>query len=580
MQPPRPRKHYIYAGIAALFGVFVLVMIGFSIIYSGKAYPGVSVDGMYAGGMTRQAIGQRLQAQAKTYNTQQIPVKYGQTILQVPVSALEVEYATAASNTALKYGRTGSLAAQWHNRLRALFGRETNIAAYQYDRSKLTPFVDQVDGDVNQPVANASLGFENNEVTVVPAQVGARLDRGLLTEQIEAQLGKMGNALVVADVYPINPSVSDKILNAAKHQADVYATAPLTVNVAGQRQTIDQNTILSWVDVTAPGVRTELPLNALHNFYPNLTSSGIDLTVDRNRVSAFVAQLAGTLSKEPKNAVLAMQNGVLTVVVPSKPGVVVDQAKSTQQIIDALTRPVSQRTIGLAATTKAAEVNENNLDSLGIKEQLSEGKTFFPGSSSDRMINVTTGAKRFNDVLLKPGETFSFGKILGDVGPAQGYVPELVILGDHEEKQYGGGLCQVASTAYRAALLAGLPINERHNHSFAVSYYTAPYGVPGVDATIYYPEVDLKFTNDTGHYILIQTTMAGQTLAFDFFGTKTKTGEIRGPEFVSGTTDAKQPSHTVFYRDVKDLSGNVIKTNQVDTYYESSTKFSTIKQFN
>ncbi|MEO7617987.1 MAG: VanW family protein, partial [Candidatus Saccharibacteria bacterium] len=183
-------------------------------------------------------------------------------------------------------------------------------------------------------------------------------------------------------------------------------------------------------------------------------------------------------------------------------------------------------------------------------------------------------------VLLAPGEQFSFGKILGDVGAEQGYKPELVILGDHEEKQYGGGLCQVSSTAYRAALLAGLPINQRYNHSFAISYYTAPYGVPGVDATIYYPQVDFKFTNDTGNYILIQTHMEGTTLTFDYYGTKVKSGQIRGPYFITGTTDNKQPSTTVFYRDVLDLAGNVIKTDTVNTHYESSDKYPVQKTYN
>ncbi|HUC20538.1 MAG TPA: VanW family protein, partial [Candidatus Polarisedimenticolaceae bacterium] len=265
---------------------------------------------------------------------------------------------------------------------------------------------------------------------------------------------------------------------------------------------------------------------------------------------------------------------------PSQDGVSLDQVKAVGQVVAALNENGTDRTATLPGKVTPAEVNENNLESLGIKEQLSSGQTFFPGSPSTRLTNIRVGQALYNGVLLKPGEVFSFGKILGDVGPAQGYVPELVILADHEEKQYGGGLCQVASTAYRAALLAGLPILQRVNHSFAVSYYTAPYGVPGVDATIYYPQVDLKFKNDTPGYILIQTHMVGTTLTFDYFGTKTKVGEIRGPQFVSGTSDTKQPSRTVFYRDIKDLSGNLVKTDTVFTNYKSSADFPIEHQFN
>jgi vancomycin resistance protein YoaR len=236
--------------------------------------------------------------------------------------------------------------------------------------------------------------------------------------------------------------------------------------------------------------------------------------------------------------------------------------------------------VALNLTVSQPAVREDNLADLGIVEQISEGETYFPGSPSTRLINVRAGASKFNNVLLAPGEQFSFGKLLGAVDASTGYVPELVILGDHEEKQYGGGLCQVSSTAFRAALAAGLPINQRVNHSFAISYYTWPYSAPGVDATIYYPDVDFKFTNDTGHYILMQTHMQGVDLKFDFFGTKTKTGAIRGPDFISGTTDTTKPSHTVFYRDVLDLAGKVIKTDTFNTYYKSSLDFPVQKQYN
>jgi vancomycin resistance protein YoaR len=293
-----------------------------------------------------------------------------------------------------------------------------------------------------------------------------------------------------------------------------------------------------------------------------------------------VADLAKGIDQNAQNAQHDMENGQLAVVAPSRDGVKVDQADTVSQITDALKKSGSDRHINLKLQTAVADVNENNLSSLGIKELISEGETTFPGSTANRIINVRQGAKQFNDVLLKPGDVFSFGKLLGDVGPETGYVPELVILANHEEKQYGGGLCQVATTAYRAALLAGLPIVERHNHSFAVSYYTAPYGVPGVDATIYYPQVDLKFTNDTGSYILIQTIMQGTDLKFDFYGTKTKTGQIRGPQFISGSTDSTKASKTVFYRDVLDLNGNVTKTDTITTSYQPSTDFPVTKQYN
>jgi vancomycin resistance protein YoaR len=275
-----------------------------------------------------------------------------------------------------------------------------------------------------------------------------------------------------------------------------------------------------------------------------------------------------------------MQDGKLAVVEPSRTGVKLEQERTVKDIMASLKKPAGERKVALRFEKTQADVNEANLESLGIKEEISVGETYFPGSPSTRLINVRTGAKRFNGVLLKPGDTFSFGKLLGSVGPETGYVPELVILEGHEEKQYGGGLCQVSSTAFRAALAAGLPITQRVNHSFAISYYTWPYDAPGVDATIYYPSVDFKFVNDSGHYILMQTEMEGTRLKFHYFGTKTKSGVLRGPTFVTGDSDTTKPSHTVFYRDVLDLDGKVVKTDTFNTYYKSSLDFPIQKQFN
>jgi vancomycin resistance protein YoaR len=372
----------------------------------------------------------------------------------------------------------------------------------------------------------------------------------------------------VLDTAPLAAAVGD---------INQLVAAPITLSYNGISRQIDQSTIINWVDVATTLPPAFLVSHQLKDLYPLPPS--VNLGLSQPALAAYVKTLATALDQSSQNATLAMQNGVLTVTRASRPGVKLNQTQAITAI-NASLKVTSDRQVTLVLETTPAEVNEANLDSLGIKEQLSEGETYFPGSPSTRLTNVRAGARRYDGVLLKPGETFSFGAILGNVGPAEGYVPELVIIGNHEEKQYGGGLCQVSSTAFRAALAAGLPITERVNHSFAISYYTWPYAAPGVDATIYYPDVDFKFINDTGHYLLMQTIMSGYDLKFDFFGTKTKTGVIRGPNFLAGSSDATQPSHTVFYRDVLDLAGDITKTDTFNTYYKSSKDFPVVKQFN
>ncbi|HUC86954.1 MAG TPA: VanW family protein [Candidatus Saccharimonadales bacterium] len=572
---------HVIGGLIGLMILGVIAVVGFTVAYQGKIYPGVSADGLYLGGLSRTAAEQALATQAAQYVGEKLSVNYNHTSLTIPIKSLAVSYSNVGVMAALDYGRQGSFAAQVRDRLRALFGRSATFADYSYNDAALEPSVNTVDAAVVSPVANASLGFANDQVTVQPSQAGQRLDDGLLIKAVESQLATMGAQPITAPVYLITPSISADTLEAVRSQAEGYVTGPLTITANGATQSVSQSQILSWVDPTTATNQTDLPLNPLTSFYPQLNSApGVNLTLDPTKVGEYVAALAGSIDQPAQNAVLSWQNNAPVVTQASHPGLSLDQTKATQVIMTALNQAGASRTLTLPTAATPATVNETDLPSLGINTLISSGNTTFPGSSAARITNVTVGAAKFNNVLLSPGQEFSFGQLLGPVGPAQGYLPGLVILGNEETDQYGGGLCQVATTAFRAALLAGLPINERSNHSYAVSFYTAPYGVPGVDATIYYPQVDLKFTNDTGHYILIQTSISGDSLTFNFYGTKTKTGVIIPPHFIYGTTNAAQASETQFQRQVLNLSGQVIKTDTFTQYYQPSTDFPIVQTSN
>ncbi len=156
-------------------------------------------------------------------------------------------------------------------------------------------------------------------------------------------------------------------------------------------------------------------------------------------------------------------------------------------------------------------------NTLGINELLARGESDFKGSPKNRLHNIKIGVKQMQGVILKPGEEFSFNKYLGPVEEAQGFLPELVIKRTGTVPELGGGLCQVSSTTFRAAMNAGLPITQRKNHAYAVQYYSPQ----GTDATIYPGVVDLKFINDTPAHMLIWPYFKETTkLVFEFYGTK------------------------------------------------------------
>lgn len=160
----------------------------------------------------------------------------------------------------------------------------------------------------------------------------------------------------------------------------------------------------------------------------------------------------------------------------------------------------------------------DEIKAMGITDLIGSGYTDFRGSIPSRIHNIKVGLNRFNGVVIAPGETFSFVERMGPVDETTGYQKALVIKQSETTEDYGGGLCQVSTTAFRAALWTGLPINERSAHSYAVSYYARP-GGQGLDATIYPGSRDLKFTNDTQGHIVLQTFSEGTLAFFNIFGT-------------------------------------------------------------
>ncbi len=182
---------------------------------------------------------------------------------------------------------------------------------------------------------------------------------------------------------------------------------------------------------------------------------------------------------------------------------------------------------------------------MGIKEIISVGESDFTTSSNNRIHNIKTASSLFHGAIIKKDEDFSFNKLLGRVDGDTGYKKELVIKGDETPLEWGGGICQVSSTTYRGAMLAGLPIIERGSHSYAVSYYT-PWGS---DATVYPGSHDLRFKNDSQGAILIHTHMKETKLYFTFLGTKNSNKvDIFGP-YINNTIKAPptryKPSKTL-----------------------------------
>ena len=211
---------------------------------------------------------------------------------------------------------------------------------------------------------------------------------------------------------------------------------------------------------------------------------------------------------------------------------------------------------------------------LKFPDQLARGETNFAGSPKNRVHNITVAAQRFDGLVLAPNEQFSFNAYLGAVDEKNGYLPELVIKENVTTPEYGGGICQVSTTAFRGALQGGLDITARRNHSYPVAYY----GAPGYDATVYAPSPDLKFVNDTGNPVLITTQITGTRLAFTFMGTKGgREVTVNGPFTTKKNPDG---SLTAAVAQIVKKNGKSIREENFVSHYQSPDKFPTVRKAN
>lgn len=559
---------HILLGAGLVLCLYFVIIFMVRLGHYDKLLPGISLRGVYVGGLTKPQAIAKLDAATTNYMNSEITYQINaQDVITKPANFGISFDNQAFVDEAFKLGRDSDIISDIATQTSLLFSAP-DIMQLGVDGAVFSGELVNINRAIARPSQNAEYQFEGGKISVTQAKNGQNIDMGWAIFNLSRQFSELKSKLDL----PVTTSLPNRSTEMLLRQKDTVANIakrPLVLTYANKSWAITQQQLVSWVDID---YQKGPLITDLLNRYFDIPITLNDFSINKQNAVNYLAGLAGEINQPAIDATLAISGGRATVFKQSRDGKVLNASKTADAIISA-TESIDNRPIELVVDVQKAIVADSNIDNLGIKELIGEGITYFPGSSAARLQNVRVGAARFNGVLLKPDQVFSFGEYLGDVGAEQGYVEGLIILDNLVKKAYGGGLCQVSSTAYRAALLSGLPIVERTNHSFAISYYTAPFGVPGVDATIYYPQVDMKFKNDTGHYILIQTEMVGTTLKFSFYGTKTKTGVINGPSFVYGSNDETKPSQTVFYRQVLDLSGNIIKTDTVNTYYKSSLDF-------
>lgn len=345
-------------------------------------------------------------------------------------------------------------------------------------------------------------------VTVIPERNGKMPDYARVTRDVTERLGELSTDAIVIHVRADLPKVLTADTEALVDEAKISVLrAPLSLTADDERWTVSRSTVADWIK-------------------PVFADGKVRVGIDREKVRTYLAARATSVTTTPKDASFEEKNGRVTVFVPGVNGrtLNIDDALDRIDAFFGATEEPASHAIELAIMPVPPEITTEASNPYGIKEIIGVGESNFQGSPKNRRHNIAVGSKAVNGTIVPAGEEFSMLKTLGEIDASTGYLEELVIKGNKTTPEFGGGLCQIGSTAFRGALDSGLLITQRQNHSYRVSYYerdgAGKYIGPGKDATIYDPAPDFRFKNDTSAGILIRTEIDGNTLRFVFWGAR------------------------------------------------------------
>ena len=500
--PVRFRRTPVDFGIIfalVMLGAVVMSVTGWQIWHTSRIYGGVTVAGVPVGGLSRSAAFARVSDSLASYPLPTINVTYGSR--QWPITGDDVRASTdllAAVNQAYLVGRTGDFSANLSQQVAAMLGA-TNIAPeVVLETSQLRYTLDQIATEIREPARAAT---QMGDVAV-PAKAGVDVD-------VEATLAALNGALLNRIVgQPVIVPLTTIVL-----APPVATPVSAPSSVAGDAAMLPSMTPLLLRDAQF-GLAFALDPATLFS----LSLAGDPTSVDETKLRALLESWATQIDITPRNARMrfdqATQSPVVTL--ESRVGRKLDIDTTLATVKWALAS--GQSSADLTITTVLPQVDSNRVSEMGIRELVVGETTYFAGSSAERMRNVAVAAEKFEGVVIPPDGIFSFNQFVEDVSAANGFEDSLIIWGDRTAVGIGGGVCQVSTTIFRSAYAAGLPIVERYNHGYVVSWY----GEPGLDATIFTPSVDFRFRNDTGAYLLMEPMMNADagTLTINLYGTK------------------------------------------------------------
>jgi len=543
-------------GAVAFVILMILLFAGGQVVYAGRIFPGVSMNGVNLSGLSISEASSRI-ATVYTFPDQgRIVLTDGQKNWVVSPAQLGFFLDPEASaQNAYKAARGRSMFKLVSNALISVNKGINTSPALIFNQEIAVKYLEGLAAEINQPIREASLAIQGSEVVVNQGQTGRVLDIQASLNAITSQIELMQDGMVALVVSESAPVIMD-----ASQQAE------LTRNILSQPLTLtlpegSSGDKTAW-QLDPPTLAQMLTFVKVENG----SAANYQVTINKTLFRAYLTSIAPEMDQVPENARFTFndETHLLEVIQPAKIGRTLDFDASLAAIDQNLT--AGNHTIPLVFSINNPQIMDDAKGSdLGVTELVSSYTTYFRGSATDRVKNIQTAAARFHGLMVAPGATLSMSDVLGNISLDNGYAEALIILGDQTIKGVGGGVCQVSTALFRTVFFGGYPIVERHAHAYRVGYYEQTAtghnaDLAGLDATVFVPLVDFKFTNDTPYWLLMETYVSTKnyTLTWKFYSTK----DGRTVDWqTTGVTNLEDPPDPV-YRENPDLSSGTIK--QVD----------------
>jgi len=507
----------LLAGGLIFFFFIIAILFFYHRAYTGKIFPGVSIAGIDLSRLEPAEAIALIEEQITFPKNGKIVFQDGDQMWVITPKDLGLIFNVHENvKQAYYYGRGKNPLTRFWEQFTAWYAGEDLAAELIYDESIAYRFISDIANEVNQPVKEASLEIQDAQVFEVPGQVGREVDIQSTLLLLRDQISILTDGIIPIQVIETRPKIED--VSQAAILARQILSEPLILNFPGETE----DKLGPWI-LPPEQVATKIIIEKIES--PD--NSAIEVHLDEEAMYTYLKALAPDIDQQSRNArfIFNDETKLLEVIESAIIGRNLDIYTTIQDISKKLS--AGDHSVILTVIYTDPEITDDMTgEELGITELVSSQTSYFRGSTTERMQNIQTAAANFHGLLVPPGVTFSMAANMKSVSLDNGYAEALIIYGDRTIKGVGGGVCQVSTTLFRTAFFGGFPIVERHPHAYRVGYYEQSYNgyndeLAGLDATVYVPVVDFKFTNNTSYWLLMETYFnpTSRSLTWKFYST-------------------------------------------------------------